>query len=470
MLLVSSSSRVPAPNFEVLGGMVLNEKIGMSSKMFKPHNPPWKPRSLSTMSLPKKWIPILSFMTVAFIVWLVKPLLPVPTVSWEYQQSGMGNVVAQGAAGGNASAIAEPEDTVESEADRQKNLRVQVFGPGRPQPVGYSYTKTLVVPKTSDEDTDWILEYFGDSETIKHAIYTVNDVNATLHPPKNKGHEVMVYLSYIIDHYDNLSDVNIFMHSHRFAWHNNELLELDAVQMVSRLSAERVQREGYMNMRCDWDPGCPNWMHPGTIEEDQNKQEETMLAKSWSELFPLDPIPYTLAQPCCAQFAISKNRIRSLPLARYVYYRDWLLRTSLSDYISGRVWEYVWQFVFTGQNIVCPEEHVCLCDGFGVCFGGPEEFQEWKTKNKAKRVAADELQKWNDDSGQWFKQSIENMPTDKWTVKEPPEVGRDMELKGHIEALGAWLASRREKAMQHGDVAMHRAKEAGRPWRDGDGF
>lgn len=63
---------------------------------------------------------------------------------------------------------------------------------------------------------------------------------------RNKGHEVMVYLSYIIDHYENLSDVNVFLHSHRFTWHNNELLGNDAAEMVRRLSAERVQREGFV--------------------------------------------------------------------------------------------------------------------------------------------------------------------------------------------------------------------------------
>ncbi|CZR66181.1 uncharacterized protein PAC_16082 [Phialocephala subalpina] len=438
---------------------------------------------------PKKWIPVASFLTVAFVVWLFKPLLPVPVVSWEYppqgqvgvavagsipvagtqevvtQQDGIKAVVQDANSSSRTSAVAQATQGAEvemitSEAERQKNLRVQVFGPGTPQPVGYSYTKTLVVPKTRDEDTAWIDENFGGSDTINSAVYTVDDLDSELHPPKNKGHEVMVYLSYIIDHYNNLSDVNIFMHSHRYAWHNNELLDLDAVQMVSRLSAERVQREGYMNMRCSWDPGCPSWMHPGTVEEDINKQEETMLAKSWSELFPLDPIPYTLAQPCCAQFAISRDRIRSLPLARYVYYRDWLLRTSLSDYISGRIWEYVWQFVFTGQNIVCPMEHVCLCDGFGVCFGGEEEFNHYAQKNQERIKLQEELDQWNKDNEVW----TENEDL------EPPEIGKDLEFKGRIDALQAWCDAKKQKAKEHGDVAMHRAKEAGRPWKDGDGF
>jgi hypothetical protein len=58
--------------------------------------------------------------------------------------------------------------------------------------------------------------------------------------------EVMVYLSYIIENYNKLADVNIFMHAHRHAWHNNELLDHDSVQVIGRLSAERVQREGYV--------------------------------------------------------------------------------------------------------------------------------------------------------------------------------------------------------------------------------
>ncbi|KAE8451979.1 hypothetical protein EG329_002143 [Mollisiaceae sp. DMI_Dod_QoI] len=445
---------------------------------------------MTAMPFPKKWIPILSFLTVAFVFWLFKPLLPVPTVTWEYPaQAGVGEraridagtqeVVAQQEVvvqntSTSVKEVAQTKDTqmevVESEEERQKNLRVQVFGPGTPQPVGYQYTKTLVVPRTMEEDTSWIIENFDESETIKHAIYTVDDLDSELHPPKNKGHEVMVYLSYIIDHYHNLSDVNIFMHSHRYAWHNNQLLDLDAVQMVSRLSSERVQREGYMNMRCSWDPGCPSWMHPGTVEEDINKQEETMLAKSWSELFPLDPIPYTLAQPCCAQFAISRDRIRSLPLARYVYYRDWLLRTSLSDYISGRVWEYVWQFVFTGQNIVCPKEHVCLCDGFGVCFGGEEEFNHYAQKNQERISLEEELTAWNGANDAWNAEEERNEPEENRIVKEAPEIGKDLELQGRINALTAWCDAKKQMAKEHGDVAMNRAKEAGRPWKDGDGF
>jgi len=209
-------------------------------------------------------------------------------------------------------------------------------------------------------------------------------------------------------------------------------------------------------------------MHPGTVEEDVNKQEETMLAKSWSELFPLDPIPNVLAQPCCAQFAISRDRIRSLPLARYVFYRDWLLRTSLSDYISGRVWEYVWQFVFTGKTVVCPAEHVCYCDGFGVCFGGAKEYEEYHGKIKERFELEQELSDYRDTSDKWQYRPDDLAAEER--AQGLPEEGKDLELQGKIAKLLALIDQMKEEAKERGDVAMNRAKEVGRNWKEGDGF
>jgi hypothetical protein len=414
------------------------------------------------MPYPKKWIPVLAVVTAVLLVWIFEPLLPRPRIIWYVPRYEPIQVEPLGSPFihqyGNGKSEDETARTSEDPAN-QLGAAQMPFRPGTVKAIGEVYTKTLVVPRTTEEDVGWIEENFGGNPNFRQAIYTVDDVSSTLHPPRNKGHEVMVYLSYIIDHYDNLSDVNMFMHSHRWGWHNNDLLGQDAVEMISRLSSERVQREGFMNMRCMWEPGCPAWMHPGTVEEDINKQEETMLAKSWSEIFPLDPIPLVLAQPCCAQFAISRDRIRSLPLARYVFYRDWLLRTSLSDYISGRVWEYVWQFVFTGHNVVCPKEHICYCDGFGVCFGGEQEYGNFNAKMKERVLLEDELRRWQE------------LKTEADETGGPgPEVGKNMELQGRIEGLGAWCEERKKQAKEHGDVAMNRALEAGREWKDGDGF
>ncbi|KAL2870014.1 DUF3431 domain-containing protein [Aspergillus lucknowensis] len=299
---------------------------------------------------------------------------------------------------------------------------------GIPRPDSYEYTKVLVVPRTNYEDTSWMELEIPGWET---AIYIVNDPSAPLHPPKNKGHEVMVYLSYIIEHYDELPEIIAFMHSHQFAWHNDDLLDGNAAEILQRLRPERVIREGYMNLRCGWGPGCPDWLHPGTLEEDESKQEEIMLARSWGEIFPDDPIPDVLAQPCCAQFAVSRERVQSIPRSRFVFYRDWVLRTELSDYISGRIWEYLWHVVFTGQNVVCPKEHVCFCDGYGICFGSEEEYFAYRNLDSERESLEDELKRWRS------RAHVIEAARRRGTLGEKshltiPEPGRDTELENLI--------------------------------------
>ena len=341
-----------------------------------------------------------------------------------------------------------------------------IFKGGNQKPSDYNFTSILVIPRTKEEDVNWIKEELPNQQT---AIYVADDPSAPLHPPKNKGHEVMIYLSWIIENYDDLPDVAIFMHAHRWSWHNDDILDNDAAMMIRRLSLNRVWREGYMNMRCSWDPGCPDWMHPGEVEEDMFKQEQSLLAKSWSELFPLDEVPSVLAQPCCAQFALSSERIQARPLSSYVWYRDWLLHTPLSDYISGRIWEYVWQFVFTGNNIFCPKEHTCFCDGFGVCFGGEDQFNEFISVRQQMQGKEGELREW-EDKGKAIEEAKDEGRFEEAQQLDVPEPGKDKELKEQIETLREDVNKRKKEAFERGMNPANRAMEAGRQWHEGDGY
>ncbi|SLM34440.1 Protein of unknown function DUF3431 [Lasallia pustulata] len=341
-----------------------------------------------------------------------------------------------------------------------------IFHPGNVKAPGSNYSHVVVVPRMQEDDIGWMKKELSDIEFI---VYAADDPKALLHPPKNKGHEVMIYLTYIIDHYSNLPDIVLFMHAHRWTHHNNELLGFDAVQMIPAVSFERVTREGYMNLRCQWDPGCPEWLFPGNPEETLKKQEEPYVAKAWEEIHPFDPVPHVLAQPCCAQFAVSKERIRSIPLQRFVFYRDWMLRTPLSDYVSGRIWEYTWQFVFTGQTTLCPAEHVCYCDGFGVCFGGQAQYNEYFELQRKKRESHKELDKWLSKMAAIEEAQI-RYGAERAASLEVPERGRDVYLKDRIAALERELEKRVIDAKERGRNPQARAEEAGREWKDGDGF
>ena len=328
----------------------------------------------------------------------------------------------------------------------------------------HNYSRIMVVPRVQKEDVAWVTKELPGLDLL---VYTVNDPNASTHPPKNKGHEVVVYLSYLIDHYDRLPDIVLFMHAHRWTHHNNELLGFDASQMVRSLNSAYVVREGYVNIRCHWRPGCPEWLHPNNQSENLGKQEETMLEKCWEELFPFDPLPPYLAQPCCAQFALSRDRILSIPRSRYVFYRDWILKTPLSDYISGRIWEYSWQFIFTYKSSHCVPEHICYCDGFGICFGGKAQYQDFSELRLRKEHLEAELKT------DWGIQKSSNGPkTIKGNVTALEQASNKFEYSPspeiELKMLEAELEKQKETARIRGANPRLRAEECGRQWNEGD--
>ncbi|KIV82142.1 hypothetical protein PV11_04270 [Exophiala sideris] len=324
------------------------------------------------------------------------------------------------------------------------------FSPGIPKLPGENYTRVLVTGRLMSEDISWLSREHPDLPT---KIYTVDDDISGL--PMNKGNEAMVYLTYIIDHYDNLPDVVLFFHPHAISWHNNILLDTDTSKTIRLLSDAHVVRQGYFNTRCHLDPGCPNWLHidrPHWRQGLRNKPEEAYLTEAvFHELHGADiPIPPAISQPCCAQFAVSGARIRQRPREDYVRYRTWLMTTDLPDKISGRLMEYSWQYIFTGEFEFCPSQHSCYCDGYGICFEGEARLRDWlallaQTEPLNEKLVA----MWDD--------GIKG--GDKY-----------MRLLEQTKQQAKVLEQLRDNAIQRGLNPKIRAEECGREWRNGDGF
>ena len=325
------------------------------------------------------------------------------------------------------------------------------------------HSRTLVVARTREENADWLEQQFRNESQLTMALYTVDDnsTTASYQVPANKGHEAMPYLTYIIDHYDELDDVTIFMHSHRFTWHNNDLLDSDAVELVKRLRTQKVVRDGYMvcktlfqprcqsrsannlltqNLRCHHEPGCPAHiqptLHPTTslsAADVLNTPEAEIMGQAWMSLFPSSPLPATLSQPCCAQFAASRSAIRNHPFSDYVAFRNWLLNTDLDDKLSGRVFEYLYQYILGDKNEYCPEESVCYCEGYGVCFeGGEKDYWEYL------------------DLKEWRQQLIHEIVHGE--MEGTIEDDKVMELEGQILGLEKEISRRWEEALARGSA------------------
>lgn len=260
----------------------------------------------------------------------------------------------------------------------------------------------------------------------------------------------------MIDYYDDLPDTVIFMHAHRHAWHNNLLQGQDAAFMLKRLNHERVARMGYMNVRCHQEPGCPDWIHmdrPGGDFDFFHKPEEIHWRRHiWEEIHPGAPIPPSLSGVCCAQFALSRERIRQVPIERFLHYRRWLLNTGMDDQYSGRVFEYIWHYIFTGHEVYCPAENTCYCDGYGICFGGRQNYEDYWTRQRQRDKDYEELDKFTkeEDKAKEEGRKIE------WNEKEKEKIG---ELKKVINEADGWLMKQREDAFRRGEDPKARKEE-----------
>jgi hypothetical protein len=295
-------------------------------------------------------------------------------------------------------------------------------------------SQVLVVARLQDQNVDWIDDELTGMPT---AVYVADDETALFHAPMKKGHEAMIYLTYIIDNYHSLSDVTIFVHNHKQAWHNNDLLSSQMSVQLKQLQLDHVIHQGYFNLRCHLEPGCPSWIKLDNTNQDISKAEETIFAKIWTELFPDIEMPLELSQPCCSQFAVSRDKILTVPLDRWNRYRNWLIYTDLDDVLSGRIFEYTWQLIFNHDPTYCPSMRSCYCKGYSVCFEKDGQLQDWlDVRNERWRME----QELNDD----------------------PNVRlRDGEIREEIDYLQNLLSTRLEQAVQRGGELRQMAKEEG---------
>ncbi|KAL9024485.1 MAG: hypothetical protein Q9196_006480 [Gyalolechia fulgens] len=227
-----------------------------------------------------------------------------------------------------------------------------------PHPIpGKAEDKVVVMAKVESENTQWVADYLPDWQ---HAIYTVNHSpsslsNATLTTPLNKGHESMAYLTYIIDHYHALPSILVFIHPHRRgfleAWHTDTPLH-DNVDSLRSLRLDYVRKNGYANLRCNWNPGCKpphrknKHLTPAVWREVFKGASQSVFSMNGKGVREQDDVPAEVGAACCAQFAVSRERVLQRPRSDYEGFRQWVVETEKNDAESGRVLEFLWHVIF----------------------------------------------------------------------------------------------------------------------------
>lgn len=151
--------------------------------------------------------------------------------------------------------------------------------------------------------------------------------------PSSRGGLATAYLTYIIDHYTTLPSTLIFLNGQNLA------------ALLSTLNLSHVKEQGYVNLRCTHDPGCPvdlgidlMRLHESPSKEEgggrvRSKVAE-VLVENWSWIFGegrssrivdgVERIPNMLGGTSGNLFAVTRDRVLARSLGEYVGMREWL--------------------------------------------------------------------------------------------------------------------------------------------------
>lgn len=246
---------------------------------------------------------------------------------------------------------------VDGNADAQKEI---VLGDS---PKSSLPDRVVVMAKLPEDETSWVGADLRDWQSAIYEIETKDSHDDSIFDPvknsttrrlRNKGMEANAYLAYIVQNYHDLPSTIAFVHPHKdgypLAWHTDNAAHSNVLSLQA-LNIEFIQRNGYANLRCIHDPGCPHEVMPFRDPPEDHRTIEAAMPTAWQDLFGNTNVPPILATPCCAQFAISSKQVRMRPLEEYQKYYKWLMETPLKDETSGRVFEYLWHIIF-GQDPV----------------------------------------------------------------------------------------------------------------------
>jgi hypothetical protein len=143
---------------------------------------------------------------------------------------------------------------------------------------------------------------------------------------------------------------------------------------LQNLQVPYLISHGYTNLRCVWTLGCPSELRLGELSQEAPSLDpvsartiEFAYPAAFKALFPGEDLPDTVGVACCAQFAVTREKIRERPISDYYRFRNWTMQTSLEDLVSGRVLEYSWHIIFGRQAVHCPKAKDCYCNVYGLC-------------------------------------------------------------------------------------------------------
>ena len=189
-----------------------------------------------------------------------------------------------------------------------------------------------VVVSRYKKNVDFVYK-LNNNHNVNIMIYDKENSSSPFNIPKNKGNEASVYLKYIIDYYDNLSEFTFFIHDEEYSWHH-------LGSIIDRYDEAINSKQLFYNVNKD------NLQPYSHITE---KKELTEWYNQFIEPYiPFEKLPnkdWLIGYKSCAQFLVNKDLIRNLPLKFYQDIYNWILEFHdgpLSGFFLEWTWHLFW--------------------------------------------------------------------------------------------------------------------------------
>jgi hypothetical protein len=197
--------------------------------------------------------------------------------------------------------------------------------------------KTNIVVSRYKKNVNFVYR-INNNQNINVLIYDKENPDNPLNIPVNKGNEASVYLKYIIDFYDNLSDYTFFIHDDEYAWHHSGSL-------IDKYKEAFASKKKYYNIN----DKCMNSTN-GVLNECEKRQWLSDFL-GWYKRFlhnyiPFNQLDFETSYRNSAQFLVHKDTIRKLPKKLYIDLYNWIITTNLSNGQSGRYLEWTWHIMW----------------------------------------------------------------------------------------------------------------------------
>lgn len=192
-------------------------------------------------------------------------------------------------------------------------------------------SNAVVVSSHYKEDLNWVNLVNYPVKIYSKTIKNQNFIDF------NKVQEVPAYLKYIIENYNNLPEYSIFVHGHLTSEHQED----NIVNLINNVKLDKP----IINLN------RKDWFQTISKGDEFKDRKFSWIEENWKDLIGnYLTMPSSFSFPSCAQFAIHKSCIQQHPIQFWQHLFDWCKNTNLENFVSSRIFEYIWYYIFSGKS------------------------------------------------------------------------------------------------------------------------